>query len=251
MGQTWVQAPAPASPKKSRTPLIIGVAVVAVAAVAAGAYFLLKGDDDAPSALSTREASRNVADLVDASKVTAELFHSDLTACPMGDFKDLVAAGSSELQVVGDLVGGEGDSLTTEVNLLTGDVELAIIQCFRNDGEGDAELGVYTAEMNGVAGYRDTLEKMFFNWTLKYEEDQPFRGGTLVKYCVTAKDTESVDTPFCETDWITDDLQIGAFLYGDARSTALTTDWLTAILPDVLDSLSGDAFGRITAGEPH
>ena len=250
MGQTWVQAPAPASPKKSRTPLIIGVAVVVVAAVVAGAYFLLKGDD-APSALSTRQASRNVADLIDASKVTAELFRSDLTACPMGDFKDLVAAGPTDLRDVGDLVGGENDPLHTEVNLMTGDVELALIQCFRTDEGSDAELGLYAAEMNGVAGYRDTLEKLFFQWTLKYEEDQPFRGGTLVKYCVTAKDAESGDIPFCETDWITDDLQIGAFLYGDDRSTVLTTDWLTAILPDVIDNLSSDDFGRIEAGAPY
>ena len=64
-------------------------------------------------------------------------------------------------------------------------------------------------------------------------------------------DATSTDSPFCETDWITDDLQIGAFVYGDSRSTTLTTEWLIAILPDVLESLSGDAFGRITAGEPY
>ena len=250
MAPSWVQPPAPASPNASRARLIVGVAVVVVAAVAAGAYFLL-GGDDAPSALSTRQASRNVADLIDASKVTAELFHSDLTACPMGDFQDLVAAGPTDLQEVGDLVSGEGDVFRTEVNLMTGDVDLALIQCFRNDEGSDAELGVYAAEMNGVAGYRDTLEKLLFSWTVKFEEDQPFRGGTLVKYCVTAKDTESGASPFCETDWITDDLQVGAFLYGDARSTVLTTDWLTAILPDVVDNLSGDDFEKIEAGAPY
>ena len=105
--------------------------------------------------------------------------------------------------------------------------------------------------MNGTAGYRDTLAKLFPTWAFKFEADAAFRGGTFVKYCVSAKDATSTDSPFCETDWITDDLQIGAFVYGDARSTTLTTEWLTAILPDVLDSLSGDAFGRITAGEPY
>ena len=169
----------------------------------------------------------------------------------MGGFQDLVAAGSTELQEVGDLVGGEGDALQTEVNLMTGDIELALIQCFRTDEGSEAQLGVYAAEMNGVAGYRDTLEQLLFSWTVKFEDDQPFRGGTLVKYCVTAKDTESGASPFCETDWITDDLQVGAFLYGDARSTVLMTDWLTAILPDVVDNLSGDDFEKIEAGAPY
>jgi hypothetical protein len=246
-----VQPPAPAQPKKSRTPLIIGVAVVAVAAVAVGGYFLLKKDDNGPSALSTRQAARNVADLADASKVTSELYRSDLTACPMGDFKSLVAAGSPDLQGVGDVVTGEGDELRTEVYKMNGDTELTILQCYSNDSGTNAELGVYAAEMNGTAGYRDTLAKLFPTWTFKFEADAAFRGGTFVKYCVSAKDATNTDSPFCETDWITDDLQIGAFVYGDARSTALTTDWLTAILPDVVGNLSSDAFGRITAGEPY
>ena len=80
-----------------------------------------------------------------------------------------------------------------------------------------------------------------------FDEPVEFRGGALHAYCGTSNG----GNPFCETDWVSGDLQVGIFAAFDGVTSDDTNAALTAAIDEILavttaaDASQGDA-GELT-----
>ncbi len=153
---------------------------------------------------------------------TSEASAPDLDACPLGDFDALLAKAPAETTAAASVEG----EVVSYVYQPEG--EPPHLQCGRGD------LGVYTG-LVPQGDYNDELTAVLGDFVLTFDDDVAYLGGTIVSFCAELIGVGA--DAFCETDWYDDNVWVGVFISGDARSSEQSAQWLTAILWDVVTTV--------------
>ncbi len=232
-------APIGAPEKKSKKGLLIGVgAIVAVAAIGAGAFVLLSGDDGGGD-LNTSKALPNIEDIVDAPRLDADNSRADLDDCPIVDLDDLADLAPKAFDP-SDILDGD---TTFDIEFTDAD-DPRLILC-RSFISGQADVfGIYVGEVpdvKNVKDFQDYTESVLSSQDVTFEKTSSFKGGTLVPYCSVPKDSADGDDVQCETDWFNDEIQVGIFASSssDEVESSITTAWLKSELAKAIKTLEG------------
>ena len=124
------------------------------------------------------------------------------------------------------------------------DGDPSLFQCLRANDDQSAMYGVFIAGAP-PADFKSYAKRSSGATSIEFAADDgtAVRGGTLHAYC----GTDNGAVTFCETDWVSDDLQVGVFANFDGVTADDTTAWLNANLDDA-DRL--DRGGRRHGGHP-
>jgi hypothetical protein len=237
------QAAAPAQPAPTRRTGLIVAAVVAAVALGVGAFVLLSGGDDdkgASASLPTSSMLVAVQELVEqADAAPAE--SEDLDSCPGGDLAALALQGPPEVQAVA------GRSTDSQDFVYQPDLAgaLPIVNCTLDDSTFESGVGLAFGEV--VGDYRAELIRLLPEFELTFDAETPHEGGTLLRFCATPLQPEAGFRAFCETDWYDDNVWVGAYLASDDSTSAITEEWLIAILPGVVNEAAASSASAQTA----
>jgi hypothetical protein len=115
--------------------------------------------------------------------------------------------------------------------------DYAIVECAIEGDGGLAGLSLSTSP--GAAAYEATMKTFFERYDVTFNDGRPYRGGTLFVYCgaLNASTPEGWG-PFCDADWVGDDLVVGLFAGPDTATDAELVGWLDATLDDIVGALA-------------
>ena len=127
-----------------------------------------------------------------------------------------------------------------------GDPSLA--QCLQSNSDNTVRFGVFVGDP-APDDFEAYVKRSSGVPDATFDDPVAFRGGTLHAYC--GKDDSGTVT-FCETDWLSDDIQLGLFAGFDGITTDDTTAWLQANIDALLASVAAADATAVTpaAGEP-
>lgn len=179
-----------------------------------------KKSDSASDSLATAAMASPIQTVLNLG-ATISSTAVDLEACPLGDFDAMVAKAPTEISATADVDG----ELFAYVYQPDGADEPPHLQC------GRGGLGAYTG-LAPQADYKDELIRLLDDFVLTFDNDRAHRGGTIVRFC--AEMIGAGDGDFCEADWYDDNVWVGVFIDGEARSAELAELWVVAILDDVV-----------------
>jgi hypothetical protein len=215
--------------KSSRKGLLIGIGAAVVVAVGAGALLLL--GDDPSNALSTTKMRAGIVDLVKRSDVPrGEAV--ELDDCAAGSIKSLVDQGPDKLK---DIEGATDDQ---QFFVFQPDVagEPSVISCFASSSTDESALSILFGEV--TSDNRASIVKLLSDYDVSFKDEHPHRGGTILQYCAKPKQPDDGAIPFCAADWWNAEVFFGTSISGPPRSSALSEEWLVAILPNVIDNVA-------------
>lgn len=173
--------------------------------------------------IDSSAASANLGKLIDAANVADAGAQADQPACPVADFDTLLASAPSGLDA-STLSGSVFNSIRRPED--AGDPVFVV--CGDASDDSVNQIGVIVGQPT-PDDFEAYVKRSSGSDDVTFEDTIDFRGGTLHPYCVN----DSGTVAFCETDWLTDDIQIGLFVGFDG----VTADDATTLLDATIDGI--------------
>jgi hypothetical protein len=226
---------APKKKQRGNKPLFIGLGVVVLAALGAGA-FLVFGRKDQAGNISSAKARNAVLDIADSAKLDNLTQSVLLKECPFDGVKELSAKAPKAF----DPKDAEGGTLQAAVVQSSEKNDPELEQCLQISDDGKTLYGL------GAAADPPTDLKAYLGRTLttsklKFDDTTKFRGGTLLPLCGDSTDASGGKITTCSTFWYDSKLMVGIAASGDGASTDVTTAWLKSELSNVVKILEQSA----------
>ena len=177
--------------------------------------------------IDSAAASANLAELIGAAGIADAGAQAEQSACAVADFDTLRAGAPGGLDA-STLSGTVFASISRPED--EGDPAFAV--CVDGSDDNANQIGVLVGEAV-PDDFEAYVKRSAQADDVTFEDPIAFRGGTLHPYC----GTNDNGTTFCETDWLTDDLQVGMFLVFDG----VTADDTTAALNANIDAIDAAA----------
>ncbi|MCU1504632.1 MAG: hypothetical protein JWM12_3986 [Ilumatobacteraceae bacterium] len=213
---------------KLKLPLLIGAAVVVIAALAVGGIVVFGGDDRGGN-IATKRASGVVEDATNSARLARDVPAVLLRNCPFDGLEDLAAKAPKEFDAA---AAAEGDVQAAVTQTSERD-DPELIQCVI--GSDDPTYGVAAGALPPT-DIQAFISRTLTEATAKFQDTERFRGGTLLPFC-TKPDDGSDRTPICSTAWYDSQLLVAIFTTGRGSSTDVTTAWLKTELPTLVTDL--------------
>lgn len=158
---------------------------------------------------------------------------SEVDACPV-DFAAVLAAAPAASGVAA-LDASATDRYQDALKPARSDY--AIVECAIEGGGALAGISLGTSP--GAAAYEATMTQFFQRYDVTFSDSRPYRGGTLFLFCgaLNASTPEGWG-PFCDADWVGDDLVVGLFADPDTATSDQLVEWLDATLDDIVAALA-------------
>jgi len=181
--------------------------------------------------IDSAKAAANLTKVIDAANVDGTAGTSaPQDSCLFADMDALLTsapAGLDQSQV-------SGVAVDAQIASALDDGDPSLFQCLRANDDQSSMYGVFIAAAP-PADFKSYAKRSSGATSVQFADDDgtPLRGGTLHAYC--GSDNGAVT--FCESDWVSDDLQVGVFANFDGVTAADTTTWLTANLDVLIASI--------------
>jgi hypothetical protein len=180
--------------------------------------------------LDASAARANLDKMIAAANVTAPDTTAEQDSCAIADLPALLTTAPSGLDQSA-VADGQVDSVIASA-ADQGDPSLA--QCLQSNSDNTVRFGVFVGDP-APADFEAYVKRSSGVPDATFDDPVAFRGGTLHAYC--GKD-DSGAVAFCETDWLSDDIQLGLFAGFDGITTDDTTAWLEANIDALLASVA-------------
>jgi len=232
---------------RSKTSMLIGGAIAVAVVVAAGAFFLLRGDDTRDVGVA-RAGLLNILDETDApSDVTDEAV--DIGACPF----DFAGPATTALQEADRDVTDVDADTNLVVVFLPPDEQTLTCGVFADDDGDGYFFDIYISSM-GEGRSAQELVDLYNELSADTDIDIELTdlgkadGGEMFRACADQfilpgdNPDDFLEDPYCDTVWVSDGLIVGVEQFGsqsigddDAKTLVL------ALLDEVLATLEGEA----------
>lgn len=174
--------------------------------------------------LDSSAASTNLNAMVAAAAIGDAGSSAEQDSCLVADFATLQAGLPQGLDP-STLSGSPFNSLTRPDD----EGDPAFMVCADASDDSTNQLGVLVGQV-APPDFEAYVKRSSQTDDVTFEDVVAFRGGELHPYCGTS----ASGTAFCESDWLTDDLQVGVFLAFDGVTSADTTALLSANIDSIV-----------------
>lgn len=213
------QAPVPAGPPakgRSKLPMAIG-ALVVLAGIGAGVFFLTK-DDDKP-ALDSKKAATSLTALLDAAATATP------PTCPTVDLEAIASKAPSKLDAVAAAKGVQ----TVAFQELGGK---RLLTCVGTAGDNSARV---LAGEPFDASFEESLPKALPGFKIDFSKPEDLKGGTLQTYCALGASDAARS---CAAQWFDKDLRVGVVTTKADSTAEDAAQWLKDALDDIVASIA-------------
>lgn len=217
VGQAPVAA-GPAGKGRSKLPLALA-ALVVLAAIGAGVFFLTKDDDDNGGALDTKAAATTLSGLLDAAAQAVP------GQCPTVDLDEIAAKAPEKLEAS---VAADGDE-TVAFQELGGK---RLLTCIGTAGDNSARV---LAGEPFDASFEESLPKALPGFKIDFSKPESLKGGTLQTYCALGA---SDNARSCAAQWFDKDLRVGVVSTKSDSTAEDAAQWLKDSLDDIVTSIA-------------
>lgn len=235
--------PKPRSGRRWLVPVLVVAAVVVAAVVVA---VVLSGDDG-PAAIDTApivEVLDDVDAALDDDRDTAadsdQGMYVELSTCPSVDLDDAWNLAPEGIEPIED----PQDPVAFASTVTDDADEPILLQCSQatevGDGEsaGDGRISGTVVGHASERSHRSYVSSSFDGFDIDFGDTTEHRGGEIVTYCVAPeRDLADDFAPFCEADWVNEEVQIGVYVTVDPDDLPLVQEWLVASLDVIVDGV--------------
>ena len=199
--------------------------------------------DESQSATDT-SAAQAIADVVDSTPIgddADDIRYEELDTCPLDPGGALLARAVGDLDEP-DVIAAGPAALVSGVDRYAAG-EPAIVACDRFPDGNDSAIGLYAieapADLEGWARTFATSGEGRSSVQVDYVTSRTLDRGTFHHVCVDLPDDDTF-TPYCEVDWVDDEILIGLYVAGP---DALTADvdameaGLASVIPEIINNL--------------
>jgi hypothetical protein len=175
-------------------------------------------------------ARSTIDKMIAAADVGTPDTQADQPTCAVADMDALLDTAPSGL----DQGQVREASVTSAIGSAADKGDPSFVQCLRANGGQTVMYGVFIADPP-PDDFQAYAKRSSGATAIDFADPFEFRGGTLQGYC--GKDDTGTVT-FCETDWLSPDIQVGIFANFDGVTADDTTAWLQANIETLLTSIA-------------
>ena len=181
-------------------------------------------------------AAKNLEDMINAAQIGEPDSQADQSTCVVADLGTVLASAPSGLDASA-LTGSPFNTIIRPEER----TDPAFAVCGQTSGDNAVQIGVLVGQPV-PDDFEAYVKRSSGSDDVTFEDTVAFRGGTLHPYCV---ETDGA-VAFCETDWLSNDIQVGAFVGFDGVTADDATTLLTSTIDGIVETTAATDASTIT-----